>query len=276
MKKIYALVGEHTCKKIGGTNNFNTRGSIIRIDAEEDSRFYLVSYLGLVGEIQPVDMTEAIEISWFDVDIAVRQRYYKDTFPNISEEEYNIGVYGEEEGTRINEENKWADEHLVFSREITLKIKKELGEFSKVIHLNFKSTSDAVTHKYCIDDKWLVTITFDDKTVDVIGAYTIKPISIRNRDKFFKRIGMLIKEANVPWFVAYSVGHFEDKEVALSILEQMKDAKSKATEELKKYFFDEKVDADTVINELLDKRVINCIELPNDKHKTGVANFLVS
>ena len=131
----------------------------------------------------------------------------------------------------------WAEAHKVYSREITLRLAKELGYFTEVKFLRSVSRWVGTGYKdyiYVIDGKWQVTVsannynggTFNDNfRIEDYGKI------VAQEKAFGRRVARLAKKAEVPWNIAVFVGHMQDDDAAVQILKQVKSARGVATKE---------------------------------------------
>lgn len=191
-----------------------------------------------VTTIAPVEMEDASEIAWDELNVNIRKAHFHTINPNGTESEMNLFIYGEEEGAKINAENEWAETHIVYSREITLRLAEELGHFEKVEFLRSVSRWVGTGYKndlYVIDDKWQVTVSannYDSWSGSFYASYTIEDYTkiVAQQKAFGRRVARLAKKAGVPWNIGVFVGHIEEDEEAVSILKQVKSARGTADE----------------------------------------------
>lgn len=193
-----------------------------------------------VTTIAPVEMEDASEIAWDELNVNIRKAHFHTINPNGTESEMNLFIYGEEEGAKINAENEWAETHIVYSREITLRLAEELGHFEKVEFLRSVSRWVGTGYKndlYVIDDKWQVTVSannYDSWSGSFYASYTIEDYTkiVAQQKAFGRRVARLAKKAGVPWNIGVFVGHIEEDEEAVSILKQVKSARGTADEDM--------------------------------------------
>ena len=165
---------EHVCTWISGYD--------VCIEQADKRYFYQLrhEYYDDVKKIAPVEFEDAKIITWEQLDDSVRKFHFNVLYPNGTETERNIFVYGKEEGERINAENEWADAHTVYNRSVTLRLAEKLGHFEKVqlIRSYVRSPENGYkNHVYVIDNKWQVTVSadnFDSLFGTFYATYTIE------------------------------------------------------------------------------------------------------
>ena len=135
-------------------------------------------------------------------------------------------------------DTKWAENHNVYSREITLRLIVELGYFEKVEFLRSVSRWVGTGYKdyiYVIDGKWQVTVSANNYSGgDFYDSYQIEDYTkiVARQKAFGRRVARLAKAAGVPWNIAVFVGHIENDEEAVSILKQVKSVRGTADESM--------------------------------------------
>ena len=191
-----------------------------------------------VTTIAPVELDGATEIAWDELNVNIRKAHFHTINPNGTESEMNLFVYGEVEGAQINAENEWAETHTVYSREITLRLAKELGHFEKVEFLRSVSRWVGTGYKnylYVIDGKWQVTVSANNYSGgDIYDSYQIEDYTkiVAQQKAFGRRVARLAKKAGVPWNIGVFAGHIESEEEAVSILKQVRSARGTADKSL--------------------------------------------
>jgi len=163
-------------------------------------------------------------IHWPNVADWIKKEIFSSLHPNGSEEERNLFVYGEEEGSRINSENQWADAHKVINRQVTLAIKEKIGEFERVERyrpFEFEEPEEA-PYQFIIDKKYLVDIKDcyeEGSSINFIKECDYDSLMKLKKEKFNeierrekeeqerrRRFGHYVakfsKKCNVPWDVA--------------------------------------------------------------------------
>jgi len=217
-----------------------TIGYDVCIEDEDNKYFYqLRNYdRDRVTTIAPVEMEDASQIAWDELNVNIRKAHFYTINPNGTESEMNLFVYGEVEGSKINAENEWAETHTVYSREITLRLAKELGHFKKVEFLRSVSRwvgTGYKNHLYVIDGKWQVTVSTNHYSGgDFYDSYQIEDYTkiVAQQKAFGRRVARLAKKAGVPWNIGVFVGHIEEDEEAISILKHVKSVRGTANEDM--------------------------------------------
>ena len=127
---------------------------------------------------------------------------------------------------------------IVYSEEITLALRKELGEFANVEFVNVYSRQPGTGYRnyvYLIDGKWQVTVItnrysqfsgfYDDYEVEDYATI------VEKKKAFGRRVDRLAKAAGVPWNIAVMAGHITDAAEAIELLKRVKSAKAFVSEE---------------------------------------------
>lgn len=218
-----------------------TTGYDVCIEDEENKYFYqLRNYdCDRVIAIGAVEFDNPKLISWDDLNVSIRKTHFYTVHPNGTEPEMNLFVYGEVEGSKINAENEWAETHLVYSRDITLRLANELGHFEKVKFLRSVSLCVGTGYKnylYVIDGKWQVTVTTNIySSGNFYDSYQIEDYAkIVAQQKFFgRRVARLAKKADVPWNIGVFVGYIKEDDEAVSILKHIKSARGTSDEDIR-------------------------------------------
>lgn len=258
-------------------------GYDIRIREDEKLYFYqLRSYANdWVTIIEPVEIEGAIRSEWEELNENVKKGHFYNINPNGTEIEMNLFVYGEAKGSKINEKNAWADDHLVHSRAVTLRLAIDLGRFSKVEFMRSVLPSSGTGHInyiYLIDNKWQVTV--DGNLYNKTGGhngYTIEDYTkiVAKQKAFGRRVARLAKIVDVPWNIATFVGHIESDEEAIVILKQIKAAKGTADEnicrELSRGIERRTGAIELLLGETWEK--LNCV---GQRQTRDLANYLLS
>lgn len=209
---------------------------------EEDGKQYFYRLRkydhDVVDSIDPLKITDAVDIHWEELNDNVRKKHFERIYPNGTEADRNLFIYGEEKGGRINEENEWAEAHLVYDRETTLRIAMELGQFENVEFVRSNSRWTGTGYKdyiYVIDGRWQVTVSANNyNTGTFYNSYSIEDYSkiVAQRKAFGRRMKRLSRQANVPWNIAVIAGHIESDKEAISILNLVKKARGTADKDL--------------------------------------------
>lgn len=229
MKKI--TKGNEYDSRLGGRRYAMwTTGYDVCIEEEGGKKYFyrLRCYeYATVERISPVELENPEELEWMRLHEAIRLHHFYDINPSGTEQEMNLCVYGEEEGEKINARNEWAETHRIYSRDITLDVLDELGQFEKVKFL--KSESGRDIYAYLIDDKWLVSVITRNITVggeyyDTYRVSDYEAIKDRRRE-FGRRVARLAKKADVPWEVGVFAGNIADEDEAVEVLKRVKYAK---------------------------------------------------
>lgn len=203
----------------------------VEIIDNEKSYFYSFSCTygkGFSRRISPLELTNPVPILWEDLDTEIQKAHFWVINPEGTEEEMNLYVFGKAKGSKLNSLNKWADAHMVFSREITLQLVEKLGYFTKVEFLRTISRMPGTGYKdylFVIDSKWQVTVIANCyEAGDFYDTYKIEDYDeIRAKQKAFgRRVAKLAKEADVPWHIGVFVGHIEQDYIAVAILRAIK------------------------------------------------------
>lgn len=187
-----------------------------------------------VSSIEPIEIADAIEIAWDELNVSIRKAHFNNIKPNGTESEMNLFVYGEIEGAKINAENGWAKTHTVYSREITLRLAEELGYFDKVEFLRSESRWAGTGYKnylYVIDGKWQVTVSANTYCEGrFYDTYKIADYGkiVAQQKAFGRRVARLAKKAGVPWNIGVFVGQIAEDNEAVALLKQVKAARGTA------------------------------------------------
>ncbi len=222
-----------------GTHSYSmwTTGYDVCIEDEEKKYFYQLRNFDCdcVTTIAPVEIKNATEVAWDELNVNIRKAHFHAIKPNGTESEMNLFIYGKEEGAKINAENEWAEAHIVYSRGITLSLVRELGHFKEVKFLRSMSRwvgTGYVDYIYVIDNKWQVTVSANSIYYDgsFHNTYTVQDYSkvVAQEKAFGRRVARLAKRAGVPWNVGVFVGHIVDDDEAISILKQIKSVRGTA------------------------------------------------
>lgn len=212
-------------------------GSDYRI-TEPDGTAYFYRYRFENGEnkisvLEPIEIIPGSEIEWGEMNIPIREEHFKHVFPDgVDEETKILFIYGEEEGNRILDK-MWAESHTVKTKEITIKLIEKIGRFKTFRRLRTTLLSNTSRlDVYLLDEKFQVTIYTSGNNI----SYTIEDYSsaVASRKEFEKRTKSLFSKANVPYEIAYLVGHIEGEKRALEILNKIKSSRSFVTESRKK------------------------------------------
>ncbi len=193
----------------------------------------------IITKIDPVELYDAKEVTWNELNDSIRKAHFHTINPYGTENEMNLFVYGESEGARINAENEWAENHLVYSRQITLRLAEELGHFENVEFLRSVSRWVGTGYKdyiYVIDGRWQVTVSANNHCGgEFYDSYRIEDYSkiVASQKAFGRRVSRLAKQAGVPWEIGVFVGNIGTDEEAVQILKQVKSARGTADESLK-------------------------------------------
>ena len=180
------------------------------------------------------------EISWESIDEEVRSAHFDVLFPNGTEFEKNLFVYGDVEGQRRNDEIKWAEDHLVYDRNVTFRLREEVGDFTKVRFLRTISHAPGTgykSHIYVVDEKWQVTVTsgvYDQRTGEFYASYAVEDYAtiVASQKSFGRRVSRMAKVAGVPWEIGVFVGHIADENEGIEILKSIKAARGTADKSL--------------------------------------------
>ena len=224
MKKIRK--GNFYDSRLGG-HSYSMWETGYDVCIEEDGKAYFYQLRNydrdVVSSIEPLELKNAVEISWDELNESVRTAHFYQLKPEGTESEKNLFVYGEEKGAQLNAEIQWAEEHRVYNREITLALLKSLGHFEKV-----EVDCTARDHVYVIDGKWQVTVI--DNGCRGENYYVEDYANVIARKKFFgRRVARLAKAAEVPWEVAVFAGYIEEDQEAIQILKEVKASRKNVT-----------------------------------------------
>lgn len=178
------------------------------------------------------------ELTWEQLNESVKTALFNKLFSNGTEEECNLFVLGEVEGAEKNRINVWAEAHLVHSREVTLRLREELGEFQVVRFLKSYSRWAGTGHRnyvYVVDEKWQVTVVGNCYSGgEFYDSYQIEDYAkiVASQKAYGRRVARLAKAAGVPWNVAVFAGNIADDAEAIEVLKAVKAAKGTANEDL--------------------------------------------
>lgn len=220
-----------------------TTGADYCIEEAPDKRYYYrvrTFWDAVVTKIDATALENSRVIPWEEVNTAVKAYHFEALFPNGTESEKNLFVYGDEKGRQINAENEWADAHKVYSRDVTLQLKAELGQFSTVRFLREVVYAPGTGYRayiYVVDEKWQVTVDageYDSRTGKFYASHKVEDYTkvVASEKAFGRRASRMAKAAEVPWEIAVFVGHIASDEEAVSILKQVKSARGTADERL--------------------------------------------
>ena len=127
---------------------------------------------------------------------------------------------------------------IVYSEEITLALRKKLGEFKNVKFLNVYSRQPGTSYRnyvYLIDGKWQVTVITNcySQFSGFYDDYEVEDYSliVENKKAFGQRVARLAKAAGVPWNIAVMAGNISDDTEAIELLKRVKGAKAFVSEE---------------------------------------------
>ena len=240
-KRTVTIGNFYDSRQGGHTSAMYTSGYDICITEGRREYFYQLRNfeVDVVTPIAPVILEEPEEISWEELNENVRKAHFYALYPNGSEEELNLFVYGPEKGADINSANRWAEMHLIYDRETTLRLREELGEFKKFEFIKSYSRwagSGYKNYVYIIDGKWQVTVSANNQERGKFyTSYIIEEYSkiVAQRKVFGRRVARLAKQAGVPWDIAVFVGYIESDEEAIETLKQVKESTKKVDEDLK-------------------------------------------
>lgn len=241
---------------------------------EEDGKKYFYQLRNydhnIVTNIEPVELVEAQEISWEEVSEDIRKEHFAILYPNGSEAEMNIFVFGEEKGREINSEREWAEAHLVYDITTTLQIAEEIGRFEEVeLRKTFRKWNGGCEcYSYLIDGKWFITVTENNIIIDEYAKI------VAQKKAFGEKVHRIAKKAKVPWKIASFVGHIESEKEAVDILKRVKKARGTADECLQRelsYGIQRRTKAiETILGE--DWKKFDC---KGQKKTTILANYLL-
>lgn len=117
------------------------------------------------------------ELSREKLNEHVKSMLYYELFSDGTEEERNLFVLGNEEGQEKNRVNTWAEAHTVYSKDVTLYLYKEIGEFKSVHYItsdipwSFKAIYDCMRYIYDIDHKWHVEVIVSVSDKKLLNVY---------------------------------------------------------------------------------------------------------
>lgn len=233
--------GNHYDSRIGNRSySMWTTGYDVCIKSEGNTYFYQLRNYDhdSVIKITPVEIENATEIAWDELNVNIRKAHFHTISPNGTEVEMNIFVYGEVEGAKINAKNEWAETHTLYNREITLRLVKDLGYFNKVEFLYSVSRWVGTGYKdylYVVDRKWLVTVSANNHSGgDFYDSYKVEDYTkiVAQHKAFGRRVARLANKAGVPWNIGVFVGHIAEEDEAISILEHVKSVRGTADAEM--------------------------------------------
>lgn len=178
------------------------------------------------------------ELSWEQLNTAVKTALFGVLFPNGTEEERNLFVLGEEEGAEKNRINSWAEAHLVHTRAVTLRLREKLGEFQTVRFLKSYSRWAGTGYRnyvYLVDEKWQVTVVGNCYSGgEFYDSYQIEDYTkiVASQKAYGRRVARLARAAGVPWNIAVFAGNIADDSEAIEVLKAVKAAKGTADRDL--------------------------------------------
>ena len=238
--------GNHCVSKLGGHKNphITTRDDY-EIVLKDDRRFGFRVQQSKQTRVNKIDVPvkfngKAKEISWKDLDDLVKVALFNEIFPYGTKEEQNLFVYGPVLGAEKNHINNWVKTHKVYNREITLKLREELGEFSEVRVIKpsgREAKEDLQTFVYMIDESWMVTVYKNPLAHgEVYESYKIEDFTkfIASQKAFDRRIARLAKAANVPWEIAEFARNIDSDDEAIKVLKAVKAVRGTLSTELRK------------------------------------------
>lgn len=238
-----------------------------------------------VAHIQePKNFSYPKEITWDDLNVKIRLEHFQTLFPEGSEEEEILFVYGEEEGSKIIELNKWADAHLIENRYVTKLIVNHIGRFQKWVYQNSHrrkwATCQTYYTTYLVDDKWLVTV----ERTSSYSRYEPDRYEIRVEDyapikeqkkAWGRRLSTIARKAGVPWEIAKMVSHLDDDE-AIKILCYIKSIReSNISEKLQWELSCGKNRRCNALEVLLGKEYFNKIHCSSQYHSELLASYIL-
>ncbi len=237
--------GNHYDSRNGNHNNMPlTDGDDIEVVLADNRRFGFRTRCNehtIVTRIDtPIKFVGKIKnITWEQLNKAVKTELFHELFPKGSEKELNIFVFGTIQGEEKNRIITWANSHMVHTREITIRLRDELGEFITVKQLKSYShcaeTGDW-NYVYLIDGKWQVTVTTNNYSGGGFhDSYRIEDYKkiLAKKKAFGRRIKWISKKAGVPWNIGVFVGHIKNEGEAIFLLKKIRFAKESVDESLR-------------------------------------------
>ena len=179
---------------------------------------------------------ETFELTLEGLNEPVKMALFHDLFPEGTEEERNLFVLGEADGTEKNRINAWAEAHLVHTRAVTLRLREELGEFQTVRFLKSYSRWTGTGYRnyvYVIDEKWQVTVVGNCYSGgEFYDSYQIEDYTkiVASQKAYGRRVARIARQAGVPWKIAVFAGNIADDGEAVEVLKAVKAARGTADE----------------------------------------------
>lgn len=152
-------------------------------------------------------------------------------FPEGTEEDKIFFLNEEEEATRLIDERRWAEDHMIFSLEITMEIMHAIGRWDRVVSSRSvsrmrgtgcqnifyrlqcgKKEFEAEIHAGCVD-------YFSHEIFDKLRSITEIDLAAEKAEKraFYFKVKELADAAQVPWGIAKLVAN-ADKDMAIDAL----------------------------------------------------------
>lgn len=151
------------------SNNSSNCKTVLSNLIDINGTFYRQLSDGFFDEIAPIadaDTKPHILVTWLELPEAIRASYVEKHWPDSELEDYFVLVHGTEKGKELIEDFAWVCDHIVYTEEITMEIKKKIGRFSKIKELGSDycfpentDFNDSRWYQYLIDDRWIVTVT---------------------------------------------------------------------------------------------------------------------
>lgn len=225
-------------------NHFCDNGCVITagsdykiIEPNGNTYFYRYRFSSSEESVTTIDSSDIkfeSEKDWETIPLVVREAHFKVLFSNntISEEERILFIYGTEEGNKILDD-RWADSHLILSKDLTLNLIKKVGRFKTARRMRCSLVSkNRMVYVYSLDDKFEVTIhkNGDSFTYQIDDYNSSRVHSL----EYGKRVRSFCNKLDIPWEIGSLVGHIESDTKALSVLEAVKSSRNTAPRSYRK------------------------------------------
>ena len=163
---------------------------------------------------------------------AVLEFLFSYLFPEGTEEDKIFFLNEEEEATRLIDERRWAEAHIIHSLEITKEIMSRIGRWDRVVSSRSvsrmrgtgcqnifyrlqcgKKEYEIEIHAGCVD-------YFDHTIFDKLRSITEIDAAAEKAEKraFYFKVKELADAAQVPWGIAKLISDKENKEAAIDAL----------------------------------------------------------
>lgn len=204
----------------------------VRIIEENGNKYYyhflrLEDGENVITSQKPFNLSSAMDISWNDLPIKVRNAHFNNLYPNTNSNTYekNCFLYGKQEADDIKKAadqkekekeqlkeklNKVAHESSIYYFE-ALEIYDAIGDYEKVV-----VTENWPWKEFIVDDEWVIKKK-KGKIVSVIKKSEEK----KQKQEWGKRVSKIAKLAGTSYNMATIVANISDINEAVSLLQKI-------------------------------------------------------